>query len=155
MAIYEKNNDVFFPEDYIVDIEDDDTYYLMESEALQTLSDFFGIDFKDMDEAMILVEENNDKDDGRVWVNKYELIDQKWNDSCSRRIIFNLNGAVAYFISYHYIWGMVKKYQNNQEKLNAMRNAIALRERWLKAVREGATKEEMEKMGLKAPNIVA
>ena len=38
MAIYEKNNNVFFPEDYIVDIEDDDTYYLMESEALQTLS---------------------------------------------------------------------------------------------------------------------
>jgi hypothetical protein len=29
MAIYEKNNNVFFPEDYIVDIEDDDTYYLM------------------------------------------------------------------------------------------------------------------------------
>lgn len=50
---------------------------------------------------------------------------------------------------------MVKKYQNNQEKLSAMKNAIALRDRWLKAVREGATKEEMEKMGLKAPNIVA
>ena len=77
MAIYEKNNNVFFPEDYIVDIEDDDTYYLMESEALQTLSDFFGIDFKDMDEAMILVRENNDKDDGRIWVNKYQLVD--WN----------------------------------------------------------------------------
>ena len=53
---------------------DDDTYYLMESEALQTLSDFFGIDFKDMDEAMILVRENNDKDDGRVWVNRYEFV---------------------------------------------------------------------------------
>ena len=39
----------------------DDTYYLMESEALQTLSDFFGIDFKDMAEAMILVRENNGK----------------------------------------------------------------------------------------------
>lgn len=65
------------------------------------------------------------------------------------------NGFIAYFISYHYIWGMIKKYQNDQEKLNAMRNAIALRERWLKAVREGATKEEMEKMGMKAPNVVA
>ena len=74
MSIYEKNNNVFFPEDYIVDIEDDDTYYLMESEALQVLSDFFGIDFKDIDEAMVLVQENNDKDDGRVWVNKYEFI---------------------------------------------------------------------------------
>ena len=75
MAIYEKNNNVFFPEDYIVDIEDDDTYYLMESEALQTLSDFFGIDFKDMDEAMVLVQENNEKDDGCVWVNKYEFVE--------------------------------------------------------------------------------
>ena len=36
MAIYEKNKNVFFPEDYIVDIEGDDTYYLMGSEALQT-----------------------------------------------------------------------------------------------------------------------
>ena len=63
MAIYEKNNNVFFPEDYVVDYEDDDIYYLMENEALQSLSDFFGIDFKDMDEAMILVRENNDKDD--------------------------------------------------------------------------------------------
>ena len=58
-----------------MDIDDDDTYYLMEREALQTLSDFFGIDFKDMDEAMILVRENNDKDDGRVWVNKYQLVE--------------------------------------------------------------------------------
>lgn len=73
-GIYEKNNNVFFPEDYIVDIEDDDTYYLIESKALLTLSDFFGIDFKDMDEAMILVRENNDKDDGRVWVNKFEFV---------------------------------------------------------------------------------
>ena len=29
---------------------------------------------KVMDEAMILVRENNDKDDGRVWVNKYEFV---------------------------------------------------------------------------------
>ena len=58
-----------------MDIEDDDTYYLMESETLQTLSDFFGIDFKDMDEAMILVRENNDNDVGRVWVNMYEFVD--------------------------------------------------------------------------------
>ncbi len=58
-----------------MDIEDDDTYYLMESETLQTLSDFFGIDFKDMDEAMILVRENNDNDVGRVWVNRYEFVD--------------------------------------------------------------------------------
>lgn len=75
MVIYEKNNNVFFPEDYIVDVEDDDTKYLMEDEALEFLSDFFGVDFKDMDEAMVLVEENNEKDDGRVWVNHYQLVD--------------------------------------------------------------------------------
>ena len=56
-----------------MDIEDDDTYYLMESGVLQTLSDFFGIDFKDMDEAIILFRGNNDNDDVRVWVNKYEF----------------------------------------------------------------------------------
>ncbi|MGM9786333.1 MAG: hypothetical protein ACI3ZS_05790 [Candidatus Cryptobacteroides sp.] len=50
---------------------------------------------------------------------------------------------------------MIKKYQNNREKYNAMRNAIALRERWLKAVREGVSKEEMEKMGMRTPDIVA
>ena len=50
---------------------------------------------------------------------------------------------------------MVKKYQNNQEKVNAMKSAIALRERWLKAIHIGATKEDMEKMGLKTPNVVA
>ena len=75
IAIYEKNNNVFFPEDYIIVFEDDDTNYCGETEALEVLSDFFGVDFKDMDEAMILVEENNEKDDGRVWVNKYELVD--------------------------------------------------------------------------------
>ena len=29
---------------------------------------------QDMDEAMILVRENNDKDDGRVWVNLFEFV---------------------------------------------------------------------------------
>ena len=32
---------------------------------------------------------------------------------------------------------MVRKYQNNQEKLDAIRQAIAVRQKWLKAVREG------------------
>ena len=50
---------------------------------------------------------------------------------------------------------MVRKYKNNQEKLDAMRQAIALRQKWLQAIREGATKEEMEKMGLKTPAVVA
>lgn len=75
MAIYEKNSNVFFPEEYMVDFEDDDTNYCGETEALEVLSDYFGVDFMDMDEAMILVKENNEKDDGRVWVNKYELVE--------------------------------------------------------------------------------
>ena len=50
---------------------------------------------------------------------------------------------------------MVRKYKNNQEKLDAMRQAIALRQKWLQAIREGAAKEEMGKMGLKTPNVVA
>lgn len=75
MVIYEKNSDTYFPEEFIVDYEDGDVYYLTEDRALLNLSDFFGIDFKGMDEAMILVDENNEKDDGRVWVNKYELVE--------------------------------------------------------------------------------
>ena len=50
---------------------------------------------------------------------------------------------------------MVRKYKNVQERKDAMRQAIALRQKWLQAMREGATKEEMEKMGLKTPTIVA
>lgn len=50
---------------------------------------------------------------------------------------------------------MVRKYHNNQEKLDAIRQAIAVRQKWLKAVRDGATKEDMEKMGLKTPVVTA
>lgn len=50
---------------------------------------------------------------------------------------------------------MVRKYKNNQEKVDAMRQAIALRQRWLQAIRKGLTKEGMEKMGLKTPTAVA
>ena len=75
MCIYEKNDSTFFPEEYIIDYEDDDSYYLSESDALNQLSDYFGIDFKDMEEAMILVKESHDKEEGSIWVNKYELVD--------------------------------------------------------------------------------
>lgn len=74
MAIYEKNSSVFFLEDYMIYIENEDTYYLSAEAALDKLSDYFGLDFKDMEEAMVLVHENNDKDDYHVWVNKYELV---------------------------------------------------------------------------------
>lgn len=50
---------------------------------------------------------------------------------------------------------MIIKYKNNQEKFDAIRRAIAVRQKWLKAVRDGATKEDMEKMGLKTPVVTA
>lgn len=75
MAIYEKNSSVFFPEDYMIDIENEDTSYLSAEAALDKLSDYFGLDFKDMEEAMVLVQENNEKDEGQVWVCRYEMVD--------------------------------------------------------------------------------
>ena len=78
MCIYEKNNNVFFPEDYVIDYSGGDLYYMTEQEALQELSDVFGVDFADIDEAMILVEEHNDKednDDDQIYVHKFELVD--------------------------------------------------------------------------------
>ena len=78
MCIYEKNSDVYFSEDYIVDYSAGDTYYLSEDELLSELSDEFGVDFADIDEALILVEEHNDKDgndDDQIYVHKFELVD--------------------------------------------------------------------------------
>ena len=78
MCIYEKNSDVYFSEDYIVDYYAGDTYYLSEAEVLSELSDEFGVDFADIDEALILVEEHNDKednDDDQIYVHKFELVD--------------------------------------------------------------------------------
>ena len=77
MCIYEKNSDVYFSEDYIVDYSAGDTYYLSEAEVLSELSDVFGVDFADIDEALILVEEHNDKednDDDQIYVHKFELV---------------------------------------------------------------------------------
>ena len=45
---------------------------------LTELSDEFGVDFADIDEALILVEEHNNKDendDDQIYVHKFELID--------------------------------------------------------------------------------
>lgn len=36
-------------------------------------SDFFGIDFQDMDEPMVLVED--EKEGQQVWVNRFQLVD--------------------------------------------------------------------------------
>ena len=77
MCIYEKNSDELFAEDYIIDYSGD-IYYMSEADALQELSDEFGIDFADIDEALILVEEYNNKDendDDQIYVHKFELVD--------------------------------------------------------------------------------
>ena len=79
MCIYEKNSDVYFEEDYILDYYGGDTFYLSEAEVLNELSDEFGVDFADIDEALILVEEYNNKDeneDNQIYVHKYELVDR-------------------------------------------------------------------------------
>ena len=76
MCIYEKNSDELFPEDYIIDYCGGDVYYMSEAEALQQLSDEFGIDFADIAEALILVEERNEnEDDDPIYVHKFELVD--------------------------------------------------------------------------------
>lgn len=50
---------------------------------------------------------------------------------------------------------MIKNYNNDQERINAMRQAIALREKWWNAVQKGMNREQMEKIGLRAPRIIA
>ena len=51
---------------------------MTEQEALKELSDVFGIDFADINDALIIVEEHNNKDendDDQIYVHKYELVD--------------------------------------------------------------------------------
>ena len=79
MCIYEKNSDVYFEEEYIVDYAAGGRHYMSEADALQELSDEFGIDFANMDEALVIVEEHNDKEDNvddEIYVYKFELIDR-------------------------------------------------------------------------------
>ena len=78
MGIYEKNDETYFTEEYVIDYSAGDIWYLSEEEALRELSDEFGVDFANMDEALIIVDEHNDKDDNdddQIYVHKFELID--------------------------------------------------------------------------------
>ena len=78
MGIYVKNSTEFFPEDYIVDIDNDEIEYLSEDETLSHLSDFFGIDFNTIDDLLLAVNEHNDKEeneDNQIRLNKIELVD--------------------------------------------------------------------------------
>jgi hypothetical protein len=77
MCIYEKNSTEFFPEDYVVDTDDEGTEYLSESETLSHLSDFFGIDFNTFDDLLLAVDEHNGKEeneDNQIRLNKIELV---------------------------------------------------------------------------------
>ena len=47
-----------------------------------------------------------------------------------------------------------KIYKTPEERIGAMRQTIELRQKCEKAVRDGATREEMEKMSLKSPIII-
>ena len=47
-----------------------------------------------------------------------------------------------------------KVYKTPEEKMDAMRQAIELRQKWENVIREGLSREEMEKTGLKSPKIV-
>ena len=78
MGIYEKNDERYFTEEYVIDYAAGDIWYLSEEEALRELSDEFGVDFANMDEALTIVDEHNDKDDNdddQIYVHKFELID--------------------------------------------------------------------------------
>ena len=78
MAIYEKNSSEHFPEDYVINYEGGDVYYLCEEEALEELSEVFGVDFQTIDEALVLVEEHNvseGNENDNIWVHKFEIVD--------------------------------------------------------------------------------
>lgn len=44
-----------------------------------------------------------------------------------------------------------KLYKTPEEKIDAMRQAIELRQKWENAIREGLSREEMKEIGLKSP----
>ena len=47
-----------------------------------------------------------------------------------------------------------KVYKTPEEKIDAMHQAIVLRQKWENAIREGLSREEMEEIGLKSLKIV-
>lgn len=48
---------------------------------------------------------------------------------------------------------MVRIYQTREEKIQAFKQAVALRDKWAQAVKAGATREQMEAMGLVTPKV--
>ena len=80
MVIYETNDEEgrYFPERYMIDVEDSDTQYFdLKEDALDFLEEFFGIDFKNMSEALEVTEEydNNEANDcNRIWIHEFEIV---------------------------------------------------------------------------------
>ncbi|MCQ2137825.1 MAG: hypothetical protein MJY60_03885 [Bacteroidales bacterium] len=49
---------------------------------------------------------------------------------------------------------MIRQYDKNEERIEAFRQAVALRQKWSQAVREGASREQMEGIGLFMPKVI-
>lgn len=79
VGIYETNDDSgkYFPERYMIDVENDECYYMDEDDSLDFIQEFFGLDFKNMDEAMRIAEDyNNDEnnEDYNIWIHEFEIV---------------------------------------------------------------------------------
>ncbi len=78
--VFETNDkeEKYFPEQYILDIEDMEMDYFTKEGALKTLSNIFGEPIASWEEALKTAEEHNDKADennteNHVWLHKFEL----------------------------------------------------------------------------------
>lgn len=48
---------------------------------------------------------------------------------------------------------MVRAYNTKEEKIEAFKQAVALRGKWTQAIKAGASREQMESMGLVTPKV--
>ena len=49
---------------------------------------------------------------------------------------------------------MERQYSNSKERIEAFKRAVAMRQKWIQAIRDGVSREQMEQMGLFMPKIV-
>jgi len=66
-------------------------------------------------------------------------------------------GCLLCFASKLYIFAktadMVRAYNTKEEKIEAFKQAVALRGKWTQAIKAGASREQMESMGLVTPKV--
>ena len=75
MGIYEKNSNEFFTEDYLIETDDGDSQYCSEEEALEFISDHFGVDFLTINDGLQAVREyNEDSDIPEIKVYRFDFI---------------------------------------------------------------------------------